>query len=740
MADYERIRGNVSKMIDMGAPEADVDAYLSEEGVTPDQLRSYGQQRGATPSPSEPPAPIDTGGHLATTPEDGWTPYDEPVKKVDIPASTAPQDNFGVPGNKSGGPGFATRQLGAVNEGIASLVGAPVDLANMGLGAIGLPTSDKPFLGSESIKDGMHSIGVGRVDESYAPQSALERYTQAAAEMAGNSVLPVAGTLAKGGQLLNKAAPFVSNGGSTLLAKLGDAASKGGRELAEQAALRPGTVVATEAASALGAGVGGQAARDIAPGNPYAEFAGTMIGGLAVPAAPKLPKAARNYRDNRFVQTQKTQNPYAAYDAEIVDDLNSVLTKTAKTKLDPKGRAVVTAKEINNLEQGWQARYKDMINALDIPADRKLELKKVLDQDYTGDLSAVEKLRGTPEGDAVYHAVVKTQRLRALTPELKKNGFLKGAVEFGSTVGAGLAAGPVAAPVGYGAAKYFLRRMVDGESARVNAAERLLKRKGAYEKLAERVGPSGQRESQKALEDVYSSTVRGKEAARTQQAAERVRKAQDEAALATENKRVSINNDRDNIKPGGGFRGRIYEQTGLLPRDQDIGALQLLAKGAITKRNLDHFLKDPNKLQKGNAGNAIIDRLASMADEGLLQRDPHWKSPPAEPLTPTAVKGPVDANGMPIVNEIAYRAEATGKQTRVTEGVKGIQSEPKFNDDQKGLVGAAATRIGTTGNRDLAETILMETLKSVPPELQVTVAKYLRPLVEQIKRPRKPKD
>lgn len=39
MAEIERIKRNISKMIDMGAPEADIDAYLSSEGVTVDQLR-----------------------------------------------------------------------------------------------------------------------------------------------------------------------------------------------------------------------------------------------------------------------------------------------------------------------------------------------------------------------------------------------------------------------------------------------------------------------------------------------------------------------------------------------------------------------------------------------------------------------------------------------------------------------------------------------------------------------------
>lgn len=39
MADIARIKGNISKMIAQNAPEADIDAYVASEGVTPEQLR-----------------------------------------------------------------------------------------------------------------------------------------------------------------------------------------------------------------------------------------------------------------------------------------------------------------------------------------------------------------------------------------------------------------------------------------------------------------------------------------------------------------------------------------------------------------------------------------------------------------------------------------------------------------------------------------------------------------------------
>lgn len=42
--DYAKVKRNIKRMVDAGAPEADIDAYLSGEGVTPEQLRSSGGQ------------------------------------------------------------------------------------------------------------------------------------------------------------------------------------------------------------------------------------------------------------------------------------------------------------------------------------------------------------------------------------------------------------------------------------------------------------------------------------------------------------------------------------------------------------------------------------------------------------------------------------------------------------------------------------------------------------------------
>lgn len=59
MADLARIKRNVRKMVDMGAPETDVDAYIAEEGVTVDDVRNFrdGSPAQSAVEPEQPAAP-----------------------------------------------------------------------------------------------------------------------------------------------------------------------------------------------------------------------------------------------------------------------------------------------------------------------------------------------------------------------------------------------------------------------------------------------------------------------------------------------------------------------------------------------------------------------------------------------------------------------------------------------------------------------------------------------------------
>lgn len=56
MADLQRIKSNVSKMVAQGAPESDIDSYIAGEGATPDALKSLSS------APAAPPVPYPTDG------------------------------------------------------------------------------------------------------------------------------------------------------------------------------------------------------------------------------------------------------------------------------------------------------------------------------------------------------------------------------------------------------------------------------------------------------------------------------------------------------------------------------------------------------------------------------------------------------------------------------------------------------------------------------------------------------
>ena len=55
MADFAKIKRNIQRMLDQNAPEADIDAYVASEGVTPDELRSA--PKGSASGIASAPAP-----------------------------------------------------------------------------------------------------------------------------------------------------------------------------------------------------------------------------------------------------------------------------------------------------------------------------------------------------------------------------------------------------------------------------------------------------------------------------------------------------------------------------------------------------------------------------------------------------------------------------------------------------------------------------------------------------------
>lgn len=168
-----------------------------------------------------------------------------------------------------------------MNAGIFSVLGAPVDLFNAGLGAVGVPVSDTPFLGSRSLAGGAEAVGIRVADEE--PETLAQHVARGGGEAAG--ALAPAGFVARG-----------------LAAGTGIAAGIG-QQINREAVRAPARFAAAEIAAGAGAGAG----RAVAEGSgvaphwaPWLETAGGVVGGMgpagvmrAIDSSPILGSAIR---------------------------------------------------------------------------------------------------------------------------------------------------------------------------------------------------------------------------------------------------------------------------------------------------------------------------------------------------------------------------------------------------------------------------------------------------------------
>lgn len=171
---------------------------------------------------------------------------------------------------------YVAQGLSGVNEGLANLAGAPVDLANtaIGLGMAGVnklagtdfQPADAPFLGSESIK--------GMIGGAISPETddRGKQVLRRIGEEVGASVIPGMGAVAK--------------------------------------AAKPASVARALLASSAGSGAGAAVANQIAPDNQIAELAGQIAGGIAPGAIARALK-----------------NKGASLAASSVDDLKAQASK-----------------------------------------------------------------------------------------------------------------------------------------------------------------------------------------------------------------------------------------------------------------------------------------------------------------------------------------------------------------------------------------------------------------------------
>ena len=179
---------------------------------------------------------------------------------------------------KASETGLREQGLSGLYEGLASGLGAPVDIVTAGLNKLGMDI-EKPFGGSESIKSGLQAISGGRAITDVPPQDAPQRILRGTGEVFGETI-PAAATLATvGPKAAITAAPTAWNAFKNALASV-----RG------EAAAAPATFAATEAATAVGGGLAESSVAELFPENPTAQMIANILGAVAGGKTAEIPE------------------------------------------------------------------------------------------------------------------------------------------------------------------------------------------------------------------------------------------------------------------------------------------------------------------------------------------------------------------------------------------------------------------------------------------------------------------
>ncbi|WP_158010652.1 hypothetical protein [Tardibacter chloracetimidivorans] len=629
---------------------------------------------------------------------------------------------------------------GSINEGIADTLGAPVDLVTAGLNAFGAGI-EKPLGGSESIRSGLHKLGFGQVKEEYKPQTKGEEYLSSLSRGVGQ---------AAGG--LVSTAPISINAAKTLT-KTSGAAKRALAQLTQGSTATPTRFVAQELMAGAGSGIGGQAARDVAPGNPWAEGAGMLVGGIAGGLPVQTAKGIKAGVDatgdaieragdaKRYVKAgQIAKDPDAPYVAEFAQDLADLAGKRSANA--PKGRAVFTAKQVNDVIDGYMEQYGNMINRLPIKESEKTAIRTAIGQKWSitpDKLDALlDPVTDPAAKEALKQGIKKTQIAYDYTPELPRGGFGRAAanvVEGAATAGGAITGGVPGAFMGSGAGTAIKRLLRGfsadaGEAARVNSAEKLAKKAKLYRYVQDRTGPSPQPAADRAFKQHYADIVDAPKLPKT--------KAPD--ALDELVRKNIANGIEGNPAITANYASRSL---GVPPEDAK-RALQFIAE------KHPELADDANALRlgyatftpKGKFGRAATPLMRKfLEDDGTYQRlkqqaiDGGIEAPIVEGVrkgnqTPLQV----DIGDPGIRNPEAYRATAQGNQNRVSQTLSAIQGHAALPEPSKALLSEAATTLGNTSKKADAEAVVQTALESLPDDQKALGELFLKPLLAQIKK------
>jgi hypothetical protein len=210
-------------------------------------------------------------------------------KKTVAPTTSAElSQTFPQGSQEVGGSMYTAIQFpSGFNAAAMKLIGMPVDIVNWGFRKVGLPVSEKPFMGEDFLREQAAKIGIE--PDKYPARNLTEKVVRAGGEAAGYALLPQAGLEATASRVM----------GAIPKAPAGITA----RETAEKVfgASRPGSLAATGAniATNVGGGAGAELAMEMVPERfkTLAGMAGGITGAgltqLGVEGAKTFPKMGR---------------------------------------------------------------------------------------------------------------------------------------------------------------------------------------------------------------------------------------------------------------------------------------------------------------------------------------------------------------------------------------------------------------------------------------------------------------
>jgi hypothetical protein len=178
-----------------------------------------------------------------------------------------------------------------MNVGLANVLGAPVDIVNLGLRTAGLPVSEQPFLGSAFIREKLLTPTVQAAGAA-GRAAGLEVSPDIRAGYGSLEEIPQQyRPFARAGEVLGSAAPLavapVVAATARPMAQLATPSPTAGfiERTVSSAGMQPAAFLAKEAGIAGGAAQGAGIAEMVAPGSPVAALTGEVLGSIASPTS-----------------------------------------------------------------------------------------------------------------------------------------------------------------------------------------------------------------------------------------------------------------------------------------------------------------------------------------------------------------------------------------------------------------------------------------------------------------------